>query len=156
MDIATWSRWMRILLARAESVGESGEIPVTAVVLDPTGRCIGHGRNRREHQRDPLGHAELVALHQAALILDDWRFNECTLIATLEPCTMCAAALVQARMGRVVFGAHDSKRGGLGGSLDLSTHASAHHHMTVIGGVMAAEAAEQLASWFRRRRRGNR
>lgn len=161
LEGATWIEWMRILLARAEAVGQTGEVPVTAVVLDPAGRCIGHGRNRREHQQDPLGHAELIALRQAALVLGDWRFNGCTLIATLEPCTMCAGALVQARMGKVVFGAHDSKRGGLGGSLDLSTHASAHHHMTVIGGVLGDEARELLESWFRRRRlrqqrRGNR
>jgi tRNA(adenine34) deaminase len=144
--------WMARLLRLAAAVGAAGEIPVAAVVLDGRGRCIGWGSNRRHHQADPLGHAELVALRQAALARRDWRFNDCTLLVTLEPCPMCAAALVQARVGTVVFGAADAKRGGLGGSLNLANHASAHHHMRVVGGVMGQEASQQLAHWFRRRR----
>ena len=147
---------MDVLLQRAEETGVQGEVPVAAVILDAQGRAIGHGRNRRQNQMDPLGHAELVALRQAAIVQDDWRFNNCTLVVTLEPCPMCSGALVQARMGTVVFGATDPKRGGLGGSLDLSTHASAHHHMDVVRGVREPEAREQLERWFRQRRRGNR
>ena len=150
------TRWMDVLLQRAELTGAEGEVPVAAVILDREGRAIGHGRNRRQNQMDPLGHAELVALRQAAIVQDDWRFNNCTLVVTLEPCPVCAGALVQARMGTVVFGATDPKRGGLGGSLDLSTHASAHHHMKVIRGVRETEARGQLERWFRQRRRGNR
>ena len=150
------TRWMDVLLQRAEVTGAEGEVPVAAVILDAQGRAIGHGRNRRQNHMDPLGHAELVALRQAAVVLGDWRFNACTLIVTLEPCPMCAGALVQARMGTVVYGAPDPKRGGLGGSLDLSTHASAHHHMEVVRGVKEPEAREQLERWFRQRRRGNR
>ena len=97
-----------------------------------------------------------MALQQAAIVQDDWRFNNCTLIVTLEPCPMCAGALVQARMGTVVFAATDPKRGGLGGSLDLSTHDSAHHHMRVIQGVREPQARGQLERWFRQRRRRNR
>ena len=147
---------MEVLLQRAEEAGVQGEVPVAAVILDAQGRAIGHGRNRRQNQMDPLGHAELVALRQAAIVQDDWRFNTCTLIVTLEPCPMCAGALVQARMGTVVYAATDPKRGGLGGTLDLSTHASAHHHMTVIRGVREPQAREQLERWFRQRRRRNR
>ncbi|MFY8149684.1 MAG: nucleoside deaminase [Prochlorococcaceae cyanobacterium] len=143
---------MGLLLRRAERVGRSGEIPVAALVLDPRGRCIGWGSNRRHHEQDPLGHAELVALRQAAMLRRDWRFNDCTLLVTLEPCPMCAGALVQARMGRVVFGAPDPKRGALGGCLDLASDPSAHHSMRVVGGVREAEASEQLSRWFRRRR----
>ena len=150
------TRWMDVLLQRAEVTGAEGEVPVAAVILDGQGRAIGHGRNRRQNHMDPLGHAELVALRQAALVLGDWRFNACTLIVTLEPCPMCAGALVQARMGTVAYGAPDPKRGGLGGSLDLSTHASSHHHMQVIRGVREPEARGQLERWFRQRRRGNR
>ena len=150
------TRWMDVLLQRAELTGAEGEVPVAAVILDREGRAIGHGRNRRQNHMDPLGHAELVALRQAAVVQGDWRFNACTLIVTLEPCPMCAGALVQARMGTVVYGARDPKRGGLGGSLDLSTHASAHHHMKVIRGVREPEARGQLERWFRQRRRGNR
>ena len=145
--------WMQRLLTRAERLGETGEIPVSAVVLDERGRCIGHGSNRREWASDPLGHAELVALRQAAWITGDWRMNQCTLIVTLEPRPMCAGALVQARIGRVIFGAFDRKRGGLGGTVDLADHPSAHHHMEVMGGVMESEASDLLARWFRQRRR---
>ena len=148
----TLAEWMQILLMRAEEVGRQGEVPITAVILDRNGQCIGHGRNRRERLKDPLGHAELIALHQASLMTEDWRFNDCTLIVTLEPCPMCAGALVQARMGTVVFGAHDVKRGGLGGSLNLAVHPSAHHHMNVIGGVLEKEAHQLLETWFQRRR----
>ncbi|MEB3262870.1 MAG: nucleoside deaminase [Synechococcus sp.] len=145
-------QWMARLLRHAEAVGRSGEIPVAAVVLDERGRCVGWGSNRRHHEQDPLGHAELVALRQAARLRSDWRLNRCTLLVTLEPCPMCAGALVQARMGRVVFGAPDPKRGALGGCLDLAHDPSAHHHMEVMGGVLEAQASEQLSRWFRQRR----
>ena len=145
-------QWMQLLLRHAERAGNQGEIPVAAVVLDERGRCIGWVSNRREQHSDPLGHAELVALGQAARFRGDWRFNGCTLLVTLEPCPMCAGALVQARMGTVIFGARDPKRGALGSCLDLASNASAHHHMTVIGGVLGEEASGLLASWFRRRR----
>ncbi|MFM7549084.1 MAG: nucleoside deaminase [Cyanobacteriota bacterium] len=144
---------MRRLLRLAAVVGDAGEIPVAAAVLDARGRCIGWGVNRRHLTGDPLGHAELVALSQAARLLGDWRLNRCTLLVTLEPCPMCAGALVQARMGAVVFAAGDAKRGGLGGCLDLAHHPSAHHPMRVLGGVEGPEASQQLAAWFRRRRR---
>ena len=152
LDNAEIHAWMQRLLQRAERLGESGEIPVSAVILDADGRCIGHGSNRREFASDPLGHAELVALRQASLILGDWRLNQCTLIVTLEPCPMCAGALVQARVGQVIYGAHDPKRGGLGSTIDLSKHPSAHHHMQVKGGVMELEASALLGRWFRQRR----
>lgn len=147
-----WEAWMERLLRRAEQVGKDGEIPVAAVILDPQGRAIGWGSNLRHAKQDPLGHAELVALNRAARLRGSWRFQDCTLLVTLEPCPMCAGALVQARMGRVVFGAADPKRGALGGCLDLSTHASAHHVMAVVAGVKEVEAREQLTEWFRRRR----
>ena len=144
---------MARLLRLAERVGRDGEIPVAAAVLDGKGHCVGWGSNRRHRHQDPLGHAELVALAQAARCRGSWRFNGCTLLVTLEPCPMCAGALVQARMGRVVFAAGDPKRGGLGGCLNLATDASAHHHMQVIGGVLAAPAQTQLETWFQQRRR---
>ena len=144
--------WMARLLRRAKRLGDEGEIPVAAVVLDESGRAIGWGVNRRERDHDPLGHAELQALSHAARLRQDWRFNGCSLLVTLEPCPMCAGALVQARMGRVVFAAGDPKRGALGGCLNLAIDASAHHSMEVVGGIEAEAAKEQLESWFRRRR----
>jgi tRNA(adenine34) deaminase len=143
---------MARLLRHAERVGQSGEIPVAAVILDGQGRCLGWGSNRRHRQQDPLGHAELVALRQAAQARRDWRFNDCSLLVTLEPCPMCAGALIQARLGRVVFAASDSKRGALGGCLNLASDASAHHHMVVEGGLLATEARNQLERWFLARR----
>jgi tRNA(adenine34) deaminase len=152
MVIACHELWMARLLRLAATVGETGEVPVAAVVLDGHGLCLGWGSNRRHRQRDPLGHAELVALRQAAAARGDWRFNDCTLLVTLEPCPMCAGALIQARMGQVVFAAADPKRGALGGCLDLSGDPSAHHHMEVHSGVLAAPARAQLEAWFRSRR----
>ena len=145
-------RWMERLLRLAAQAGQRGEVPVAAVVLDPQGRAIGWGSNRREGQQDPLGHAELVALRQASLLRHDWRFNHHTLLVTLEPCPMCAGALIQARMGRVIYGAPDKKRGALGGCLNLSTDPSAHHHMDVIGGVLEDRCRHQLQTWFRQQR----
>ncbi len=141
--------WMAQLIQRASQVGHTGEVPVAAVILDYKGRCIGHGRNQRTNARNPLGHAELIALRQASWINRDWRFNDCTLLVTLEPCPMCAGALVQARMGQVIYGASDSKRGGLGGTINLANHESSHHKMKIIGGVLEKEAQIQLKEWFR-------
>lgn len=147
---------MQRLLRRADAVGREGEIPVAAVLVDGEGRALGWGSNRRERDQHPLGHAELMALQQAARVRGDWRFNDCTLLVTLEPCPMCAGALVQARVGEVIFGAHDLKRGGLGGVLDLSRCPSAHHTMVVVGGVEAEQCGTQLESWFKQRRQQQR
>ncbi|WP_216902874.1 nucleoside deaminase [Synechococcus sp. CCY 9618] len=152
VDDALTLLWMDRLLRRARAAGAGGEIPVAAALLDGSGRCLGWGTNRRHRQADPLGHAELLALRQAAAARGDWRFNDCTLIVTLEPCPMCAGALIQARVGTVVFAAADPKRGALGGCLDLSRHASAHHHMRVVGGVLGDCAGRELEEWFRQRR----
>ena len=102
-------KWMKSILRRSDEVGKS-ELPITALIIDEEGRCIGRGSNKRETNNDPLGHAELIALRQASWIKNDWRFNECSIIVNLEPCTMCAAALIQARMGQVIFGAEDIQK----------------------------------------------
>ena len=145
--------WMAKLLTRAKDLDSKCEIPVFAVVLDENGHCIGYGRNQRESKKDPLGHAELIALKQASLIKGDWRFNNCTLIVTLEPCPMCAGALIQARMGQVIYGAQDKKRGALGGTIDLSKHKSSHHNMIVKRGILDAESEFILKEWFKQRRK---
>mgnify|MGYP002007606689 CR=1 FL=1 len=146
-----YKKWMRVVLRRAIKVGEF-ELPIYAIIIDENGRCIGRGCNNREINKDPLGHAELVALRQASRIKNDWRFNECTLIVNLEPCQMCAGALIQARMGKVVFGAGDKKRGGFGGSLDLSIHKSAHHKMEIVKGILEKESKEVITNWFKKMR----
>ena len=144
-------KWMKFILRRSEEVGKV-ELPITAVIIDEKGRCIGRGSNKRETNNDPLGHAELIALRQAAMIKNDWRFNECSIIINLEPCTMCAAALVQARMGKVIYGAEDDKRGGFGGTIDLSKHESAHHKMKIIRGILNKECKNKIKLWFQKLR----
>ncbi len=144
-------KWMRFILRRSKSIGMI-EIPISAVIIDEKGRCIGRGTNKRNSNNDPLGHAEIIALKQASLLKNDWRFNECQIITNLEPCTMCTSVLIQARMGRVIYGAYDPKRGGLGGSIDLSKHKSSHHKMEVIGGVLEEECKEILQVWFKKLR----
>ena len=144
-------KWMKSILRRSDEVGKI-ELPITAFIIDDKGRCIGRGTNKRESNNDPLGHAELIALRQAAWIKNDWRFNECSIIVNLEPCTMCAAALVQARMGQVIYGAEDDKRGGLGGTIDLSKHESAHHKMNVIRGILNKDCENKIKMWFKKLR----
>ena len=140
---------MKFILRRSKEVGNI-ELPISAVVIDEKGRCIGRGSNNRNSNNNPLGHAEIIALKQASLLKNDWRFNECQMITNLEPCTMCASVLIQARMGRVIYGACDTKRGGLGGSIDLSRHKSSHHKMEVIGGILEEECKESLQLWFKK------
>ena len=144
-------KWMKFILRRSDEVGKV-ELPITAVIIDEKGRCIGRGSNKRETNNDPLGHAELIALRQGAIIKNDWRFNECSIIINLEPCTMCAAALVQARMGKVIYGAEDNKRGGFGGTIDLSKHESAHHKMKVVGGILNQDCKNNIKLWFKKMR----
>ena len=143
--------WMKFILRRSYEVGKV-ELPISAVIIDERGRCIGRGTNKRNSNNDPLGHAEIIALKQASIVKNDWRFNECTIITNLEPCTMCASALIQARMGRVIYGAADRKRGGLGGSIDLSKHKSSHHKMEIIGGILEDECRLSLKLWFKKLR----
>tara|TARA_B100001250_G_scaffold369558_1_gene353117 strand:- start:10 stop:477 length:468 start_codon:yes stop_codon:yes gene_type:complete len=143
---------MKRLLSKAKLIGELGEVPIAALILDRKGRCIGYGGNRRETSKDPLGHAELIALRQASWINNDWRFNDCTLIVNLEPCPMCAGALIQARMGRIIFGSYDPKRGALGGTMNLAEHKSAHHKMSIEGGIMEKESRKMIIDWFKDKR----
>ena len=139
---------MKFILRRSKEVGNI-ELPISAVIIDERGMCIGRGSNNRNSNNDPLGHAEIIALKQASLLKSDWRFNKCQIITNLEPCTMCTSVLIQARMGRVIYGAYDAKRGGLGGSIDLSKHKSSHHKMEVIGGILEEECKESLQDWFK-------
>ena len=146
-----YRNWMKVVLRRAESVGEL-ELPIAALIIDQKGRCIGRGTNKRQINKDPLGHAELIALKQAALLRQDWRFNDCIMLVNLEPCQMCAGALIQARMGKVIFAARDEKRGGFGGSIDLSKHKSAHHKMKIYGGLLEEDSQKLLKLWFKKLR----
>lgn len=144
---------MRLALEEAARAAALGEVPVGAVLVHE-GEVIARAHNTRESQHDPLGHAELTALREGAKRLGRWRLAGCTLYVTLEPCPMCAPALVQARVDRIVFGAMDPKLGAAGTVLNLVDRPEFHHRPEVIGGVCEAEAQEALKSFFARRRAG--
>lgn len=128
------------------------DVPVGAVVFDPEGVEIGWGINCRETQEDPLGHAEIMALRSAARRLGSWRLDNCELVVTLEPCTMCAGALLGARIGSIVFGAFEPKTGALGSLYDVVRERSQLHHPQVRSGVLETECASVLREFFERRR----
>ncbi|MBD7956075.1 nucleoside deaminase [Microbacterium sp. Sa4CUA7] len=139
-------------LALAAEAAEHGDIPVGAVVTDAAGRVIGEGRNLREATRDPLAHAEIVALRAAAEAVGSWNLSRCTLVVTLEPCLMCAGALIQAHVGRLVFGAWDDKAGAAGSMYDVVRDRRLPHRAEVIGGVRQREASLLLRAFFSARR----
>jgi len=144
---------MRDALVEAASAAEAGEIPVGALVLGPEGEVIGRGRNARESEPDPTAHAEIVALREAARARGSRILDDCTLVVTLEPCVMCAGAILAARMPRIVFGAWDEKAGAAGSVYDLLRDGRLPHPVPeVIGGVLSERSAELLEGFFRARR----
>lgn len=143
---------MRRALVLAESALESDDVPVGAVVLDPTGVVVGEGFNTRERDEDPFGHAEMVALRAASSALGSWRLDDCTLVVTLEPCTMCAGAIVSSRVRRLVLGAWDEKAGAVGSLWDVVRDRRLPHRPEVTAGVLAAESSALLRAFFAARR----
>lgn len=143
---------MRRALREARKAYDDGEIPVGAVVLNETGDVIGTGHNDRERSTDPTGHAEIVAMREAAAVLGEWRLSGCTLVVTLEPCTMCAGASVQARLTRLVYGAVDPKAGAVGSLWDVVRDRRLNHRPEVIAGVLADECGALLTEFFTHRR----
>jgi tRNA(adenine34) deaminase len=143
---------MALALEEAAAAVAHGDVPVGAVVLDAGGRLIARRHNERELTGDPTAHAELLAIREAAAHLGGWRLTGATVVATLEPCPMCAGALVAARVGRLVFAAEDPKAGACGSLFDLCRDARLNHAVRVRAGVMAAEAAAQLRGFFAERR----
>lgn len=139
---------MRLALAEAERALSTGDVPVGAIVVDARGVVIGTGRNRREIDRDPTGHAEIVALRAAAVHLGTWRLHGATLVVTLEPCVMCAGALVNARIERVVYGCDDPKAGALRSLYLLGEDPRLNHRFAVTRGVLADECARILSAFF--------
>jgi len=142
---------MRLALDQAELAWRAGEVPVGAVVLRD-GRLIAAGHNQPITTHDPTAHAELAALRQAAQLLANYRLPDCELFVTLEPCAMCAMALMHARFKRVVFGAADPKTGAAGSVLDLFAEPRLNHHTAVLGGVLAADCGQLLREFFAERR----
>ena len=136
----------------ANKARELGDVPVGAVVIDSVGRIIGRGWNCREAEHDPCGHAEIMALREAGKRLNRWNLIGCTLVVTLEPCTMCAGAIVSSRVDRVVFGAWDPKAGAAGSLRDVLRDSRLNHQVEVVPGVLAQEATVQLRAFFETRR----
>ena len=143
---------MRAALDLASAATGWGDVPIGAVVLSAAGEVVGSGSNVRERDGDPTGHAELVALREAAGTVGEWRLSGCTLVVTLEPCTMCAGALVLARVDRVVFGAYDDKAGAVGSLWDVVRDRRLNHRPEVVGGVLAEESTALLDEFFRTHR----
>ncbi len=147
-----WRAPMRLALEQAARAAPAGDVPVGAVVLSPDGSLLSTGHNERELTGDPTAHAEVVALRRAATKLGAWRLTGCTLVVTLEPCTMCAGALVQSRVARVVYGALDEKAGAAGSLWDVVRDRRLNHRPEVIHGVLADECSALLKDFFRDRR----
>lgn len=140
--------WMRLALAEAAQAPATRDVPVGAVVVDADGRVIASRRNERELSGDPTAHAEVLAIRDAAAAIGDWRLNACTLVVTLEPCVMCAGAIVQSRVGTLVFGAWDDKAGAVGSLYDLPRDRRFNHRAEVVAGVEAEASAELLLRFF--------
>ena len=145
---------MRLALQHARAALETGDVPVGAVVVGPDGAVVGEGRNRREADGDPTAHAEVLALRSAAERLGRWRLDDCTLVVTLEPCLMCAGAIVLARVPRVVFGAWDDKAGASGSQWDVLRDRRVNHRPEVVAGVLAEECGGLLREFFAGHRAG--
>lgn len=143
---------MLAALDEARAALGSGDVPVGAVVLDSAGQVVGRGRNEREALADPTAHAEVVALRDAAIRRGEWRLVGCTLVVTLEPCVMCAGALLAARVDRLVFGVWDAKAGAVGSVWDVVRDPRVLHRPEVVSGVRAAESSALLSDFFSQRR----
>lgn len=146
-------QWMGYALQLAREAGEAGDVPVGAVIVDGTGQIIAEAGNRKERDRDPTAHGEILALRAAGKALQNWHLNDCTLYVTLEPCPMCAGAIIQSRLGLLVYGADDPKAGAIRTVANLPDSALSNHRLKVLAGIREAECREQLQAWFALRRR---
>jgi tRNA(adenine34) deaminase len=144
--------WMKRAIALAAAAGAAGEVPVGAVIIDNDNTLIAEGENRRERDHDPTAHAEIVALRAAGQALQTWHLEQCTLYVTLEPCPMCAGALINSRLGRLVYGADDPKAGAVRTVANLPDSACSNHRLPVMGGILESACRQQLQEWFGQRR----
>ena len=148
MELLQHREWMRLALAEAAQAPATRDVPVGAIVVDAAGEVIAARRNERELHGDPTAHAELLALRSAAEVTGDWRLTDCTLVVTLEPCVMCAGAILAARVPTVVFGAWDEKAGAAGSLYDVLRDRRLNHRVEVFAGIEADAAAKLLLDFF--------
>ncbi|AFZ43051.1 tRNA-adenosine deaminase [Halothece sp. PCC 7418] len=144
--------WMQYALKLAEEAGNAGEIPVGAVLVDQEGNLLGEGNNRKERDRDPTAHAEMIAICAAAQQVADWHLNHLTLYVTLEPCPMCSGAILQGRIGTLIYGADDPKTGAIRSVINLPDSPASNHRLTVMGGILNRACRQQLQHWFQQKR----
>nr|WP_256871859.1 tRNA adenosine(34) deaminase TadA [Nostoc sp. TCL26-01] len=147
-EYLTHKRWMSYALELAKIAGDAGEVPVGAVIIDDSGNLVAEGENRKERDQDPTAHAEIIALRTATQNLQTWRLHQCTLYVTLEPCPMCAGAIVQARLGMLVYGVDDTKTGAIRTVINIPDSAASNHRLQVIGGILESACRQHLQSWF--------
>jgi len=147
-------RFMPLAIEQARIAEENGDVPIGAVIVYKN-QIIGRAYNQREQLKDPTAHAEIIALTQAAAFLENWRLNGCTMYVTLEPCPMCAGALVLSRMDRLVYGCDDPKTGACKSLYNIVQDNRLNHRLEVTSGVLADECSQQLQEFFKRRRTGN-
>lgn len=147
-----YDAWMGLAIEQARAALQTEDVPVGAVILDDAGQLVGAAPNRRVAQADPLAHAEIVAIRAAAATVGHYRLDGCTIAVTLEPCLMCAGAIMQSRISRIVFGAWDPKAGACGSAWDVIAQNPSPHKVTAHGGVREAECAQLLTDFFRARR----
>ena len=145
-------QWMSRAIDLAQIAGDAGEVPVGAVIIDSGGNLIASGENRKERDQDPTAHAEILALQAAAKSLHNWRLNQCTMYVTLEPCPMCAGAIVQARLGMLIYGVDDPKTGAVRTVTNIPDGSASNHRLRVMGGVLESTCRQQLQNWFATRR----
>jgi tRNA(adenine34) deaminase len=145
-------QWMHRALELAQAAGDTGDVPVGAVIIDSFGNLVGEGENRKERDQDPTAHAEIIAFRAAAHKLKTWRLHGCTLYVTLEPCPMCAGAIVQSRLGLLVYGVDDPKTGAIRTVENIPDSAASNHKLSVIGGVLESACRQHLQAWFAHRR----
>jgi tRNA(adenine34) deaminase len=145
--------YMRLALEEADRAAAHGDVPVGAVLVDASGTVVGRGHNRREQCSDPTAHAELEALRNAAATLGSWRMDALTMFVTLEPCVMCAGALVNARLGRLVYGCRDDKAGAVDSLFVIGRDPRLNHRFPITANVCASDCSERLKTFFRDRRR---
>jgi tRNA(adenine34) deaminase len=148
MEVRDDEHWMRLALAEADVAASKGEIPVGCAILSAAGELLATGHNLRETNQDPTGHAEIVAIRAAAQKLGSWRLEDTTLYVTLEPCVMCAGAILNARVGRVVYGADDPKAGACTTLFTIGQDARLNHRFPVVRGLLAEASAERLRAFF--------
>ncbi|NET28799.1 nucleoside deaminase [Okeania sp. SIO1I7] len=141
-------KWMSRVLELAKIAGDAGEVPVAAIIVNSDGKLIAEAQNRRQRDFDPTAHAEILALRQAGQVLRNWHLNQCTLYVNLEPCPMCTGAILQARIGLLVYGADDPKTGTIRTVANFPDSVFSNHRLTVLGGIMESVCRQELQSWF--------